>query len=132
MGLAYWDLAGKIAGKPLYRYLRDVFELDTPVVSKIPIAAYTWCRFPDVNGEHEVTFGTYPRHVKSLMEDETFPDHQAVHVAISSPIGISNSSTTSATRWASTWTSASIPTRRGARARPCGSCRGWRTAGSSG
>ncbi|MDD9948397.1 MAG: hypothetical protein OXU48_02560 [candidate division Zixibacteria bacterium] len=72
MGLAYWDLAGKIAGKPLYRYLREVFDLDTPVVTKIPIAAYTWCRFPDVNGEHKVTFDTYPQHVKSLMEDETF------------------------------------------------------------
>ena len=36
LGLAYWDFAGKIAGKPLYRYLREVFELETPVVTKIP------------------------------------------------------------------------------------------------
>ncbi len=42
------------------------------MVTKIPIAAYTWYRFPDVNGENEVTFDTYPRHVKSLMEDESF------------------------------------------------------------
>ena len=72
LGLAYWDFAGKIAGKPLYRYLRDVFDLDTPVATKIPMAAYTWYRFPDVNGENEVTFDTYPQHVKSLMEDESF------------------------------------------------------------
>ncbi len=72
LGLAYWDFAGKIAGKPLYQYLRDVFDLDTPVVTKVPIAAYTWYRFPDVHGGNEVTFESYPRYVKSLMEDEGF------------------------------------------------------------
>lgn len=72
LGLAYWDFSGKIAGKPLYRYLRDVFDLDTPEATRIPMAAYTWYRFPDINGENEVTFDTYPDHVKSLMEDESF------------------------------------------------------------
>ena len=72
LGLAYWDLVGKIASKPLYQYLRDVFDLDTPVVTKIPIAAYTWYRFPDINGKHQVDFETYPQHIKSLVDDESF------------------------------------------------------------
>ena len=72
LGLAYWDFVGKIAGKPLYRYLREVFDLDTPETTRIPMAAYTWHRFPDIHGENEVTFDTYPDHVKSLMEDESF------------------------------------------------------------
>ena len=72
MGLAYWDFVGKIAGKPLYQHLRDVFDLDTPVVTKIPIAAYTWYRFPDINGENGVNFDSYPQHVKSLINDEGF------------------------------------------------------------
>lgn len=72
IGLAYWDLVGKIAGKPLYRYLREVFEMDTPEVTHVPMAAYTWYRFPTVEGKHEVTFDTYPQHVQELIRDDGF------------------------------------------------------------
>ncbi|MBT5873667.1 MAG: mandelate racemase/muconate lactonizing enzyme family protein [Candidatus Latescibacteria bacterium] len=72
LGMAYWDFAGKIAGQPLYRYLRDIFEVDTPEATHVPMAAYTWYRFPDINDEHEVTFETYPAHLKQLIHDHGF------------------------------------------------------------
>ncbi len=72
LGLAYWDFAGKIAGKPLFRYFRDVFDLDTPEVTHVPTAAYTWYRFPDIHGNHEVTFDTYPQHLQQLIQDYGF------------------------------------------------------------
>jgi glucarate dehydratase len=72
LGLAYWDFAGKAAGKSLYRYLREVFELDTPEVTHVPMAAYTWYRFPDINGAYEVTFDTYPQHARELVERDGF------------------------------------------------------------
>lgn len=72
LGLAYWDFVGKIAGQPLYRTLRDVFELDTPVVDRVPMAAYTWYRFPDPDGRHEVTFDSYPEHLQQIIEEHGF------------------------------------------------------------
>ncbi len=72
LGLAYWDFVGKLAGKPLYRYLRDVFELESPEVTRIPMAAYTWYRFPDIHGNNEVTFDTYPQYMQGLVRDEGF------------------------------------------------------------
>ena len=72
MGLAYWDLAAKVAGKPLWRHLRDVCGVEAPTVERVPTAAYTWHRFPDVNGEHEVTAENYPRHVLDLVDEYGF------------------------------------------------------------
>ena len=60
MGLAYWDFAGKIADKPVGRYLHDLFELTTPLADRVPVSAYTWYSFPDLNGENAVTFESYP------------------------------------------------------------------------
>ncbi len=79
LGSAYWDLAGKVAGKPLFRYLRDVFELEEPAVqgvpvdySHIPVASYTWARFPDVNGKNQVTFDTYPQYLQESIREHGF------------------------------------------------------------
>ena len=79
LGSAYWDLAGKIADKPLWQYLRDIFDLETPEVAgvpvdfeHIPVSAYTWYRFPDVNGEHEVTFDTYPQYLREEIRAHGF------------------------------------------------------------
>lgn len=72
LGLAYWDFVGKLAGKPLYRYLRELFDLDTPEVTRIPMAAYTWARFPDLRGNHEVTFDSYPQHLQEVIRQDGF------------------------------------------------------------
>ena len=50
MGLAYWDLSGKIADRPLGRHLHELFALDTPLAARVPMSAYTWYRFPDITG----------------------------------------------------------------------------------
>ncbi len=72
LGLAYWDFVGKVAGRPLFRYLREVFELDTPIVERVPMAAYTWIRFPDPSGNHEVTFDSYPEHLQQIIAEHGF------------------------------------------------------------
>jgi len=72
MGLAYWDLIGKIADKPLCGYLRELFAVESPPVERVPMSAYTWYRFPDIKGEHEVTFDTYPEHVLELIRKHGF------------------------------------------------------------
>lgn len=72
LGLAYWDFVGKVAGKPLCRYLREVFEMDTPEATHVPMAAYTWRRFPDIHGAYEVTFDSYPQHARELVEQDGF------------------------------------------------------------
>ena len=60
MGLAYWDLAGKIAGQPLGFYLHDLCQVQAPLAERIPLSAYTWYRFADLDGLHEVTYEYYP------------------------------------------------------------------------
>jgi len=72
LGLAYWDFFGKLTGKPLHQALRELFELDIPVVTRIPTAAYTWRRFPDLHGRHEVTFESYPEHLRQLAQEQGF------------------------------------------------------------
>lgn len=72
MGLAYWDLAGKIAGKPLGRYLHELFELPTPLSERVPISAYTWYSFPDLNGENAVTFESYPEYLQAIIREHGF------------------------------------------------------------
>jgi glucarate dehydratase len=72
LGLAYWDFFGKVVDKPLHRALRDVFELDVPTVERVPMAAYTWRRFPDLHGRHEVTFDSYPQHLQELVRTDGF------------------------------------------------------------
>jgi glucarate dehydratase len=72
LGLAYWDFVGKVAGKSLSQYLREVFAVDAPEVERIPMAAYTWIRFPDLEGRYQVTYDTYVDHVQGLIDQHGF------------------------------------------------------------
>jgi L-alanine-DL-glutamate epimerase-like enolase superfamily enzyme len=58
--MAWWDLVGRALGKPLHRLWAELFErgFDPPIA--VPMAAYTWQRFPDRNGCGEVTFESWP------------------------------------------------------------------------
>ncbi len=58
--MAWWDLAGQVLGKPLHVLWADLFESNPHPPSQIPMAAYTWQRFPDHNGLHAVTFENWP------------------------------------------------------------------------
>ena len=72
MGLAYWDLIGKIADKPVGQYLHELFGLETPLAERVPMSAYTWYSFPDLNGENAVTFESYPEYVQGIIRQHGF------------------------------------------------------------
>jgi glucarate dehydratase len=46
--------------------------VESPPIDHVPMSAYTWYRFPDINGENEVTFDTYPEHVQELIREHGF------------------------------------------------------------
>ena len=73
LGIAYWDFVGKVAGQPLYRYLIDLHQQVNgeriPAWDWIPFAPYTWHRFPDLDGEGNVTYNTYPSHLKQVVAE---------------------------------------------------------------
>ncbi|MYF93755.1 MAG: hypothetical protein F4184_17360, partial [Gemmatimonadetes bacterium] len=72
MGLAYWDLSGKIADLPLGQYLHELFALETPLAERVPMSAYTWYSFPDLNGKNAVTFESYPSYVQEIIRTHGF------------------------------------------------------------
>lgn len=69
---AYWDIVGKALKKPLHEYLSAVFGQSPPYRKMIPVAAYTWHRFPDLNGEGEVNFENYHEHCQQLIKEHGF------------------------------------------------------------
>jgi hypothetical protein len=72
MGLAYWDLSGKIADRPLGRHLHELFALQTPLAERVPMSAYTWYSFPDINGKNAVTFESYPEYLQGIIREHGF------------------------------------------------------------
>jgi len=60
LGMAWWDLVGKTLGKPLHRLWAEIFEVGFEPPTRVPLAAYSWPRFPDARGEGAVTFETWP------------------------------------------------------------------------
>jgi len=49
--MAWWDLVGRVLGKPLHRLWADLFDRGFEPPPEVPMAAYTWQRFPDQNGD---------------------------------------------------------------------------------
>jgi len=66
--MAWWDLVGKVLGKPLHVLWGELFERGAPPPDRVPMAAYTWQRFPDAKGRDEVTFESWPAHAKMRAE----------------------------------------------------------------
>jgi L-alanine-DL-glutamate epimerase-like enolase superfamily enzyme len=60
--MAWWDLVGQVLERPLHDLWAELFERDLQAPSAVPMAAYTWQRFPDAQGEGAVTFDTWPEH----------------------------------------------------------------------
>jgi L-alanine-DL-glutamate epimerase-like enolase superfamily enzyme len=58
--MAWWDLVGQVLGKPLHRLWGELFEIGFTPPGAVPMAAYSWQRFPDRNGLGEVTFESWP------------------------------------------------------------------------
>ena len=60
--MAWWDLVGQVLDKPLHLLWAELFERDFEPPTAVPMAAYTWQRFPDATGKNEVTFDSWPEH----------------------------------------------------------------------
>jgi len=72
IGTAYWDIVGKVMEKPLHEYLSSIFEQTPPYRKMVPVAAYTWQRFPDLNGQGEVNFANYHLYCQELIKEHGF------------------------------------------------------------
>ncbi len=64
--MAWWDLVGKVLGKPLHLLWGELFERPYTPPQYVPMAAYTWQRFPDYHGQGVNTFDTWPSHAAEL------------------------------------------------------------------
>jgi L-alanine-DL-glutamate epimerase-like enolase superfamily enzyme len=64
--MAWWDLVGQVLGKPLQELWGQLFEVGFTPPRHVPMAAYSWQRFPDMNGRGEVTFDTWPQFAAEL------------------------------------------------------------------
>lgn len=58
--MAWWDLVGQVLKKPLHILWGELFEVGFTPPKFVPMAAYTWQRFPNLDGIGENTFETWP------------------------------------------------------------------------
>jgi L-alanine-DL-glutamate epimerase-like enolase superfamily enzyme len=59
--MAWWDLVGQVLGKPLHQLWAELFDVGFEPPSRVPLAAYSWQRFPDAEGRDAVTFESWPQ-----------------------------------------------------------------------
>ena len=59
--MAWWDLVGQTLGKPLHELWAELFDVGFEPPSRVPLAAYSWQRFPDAEGRDAVTFESWPQ-----------------------------------------------------------------------
>jgi L-alanine-DL-glutamate epimerase-like enolase superfamily enzyme len=60
LGMAWWDLVGQVLGKPLHVLWAELFDVGFTPQARVPLAAYSWQRFPDADGRDAVTAETWP------------------------------------------------------------------------
>jgi L-alanine-DL-glutamate epimerase-like enolase superfamily enzyme len=58
--MAWWDLVGQMLETPLHQLWSELFEVGFTPPERVPLAAYSWPRFPDADGSHEVTADSWP------------------------------------------------------------------------
>jgi len=66
--MAWWDLVGKVLGKPLHQLWAELFDVGFEPPTSVPLAAYTWQRFPDAMGQGAVTFESWPQFAREQAE----------------------------------------------------------------
>src|SRR6476660_857532 len=77
--MVWWDLVGQVLNKPLHRLWGELFEISFTPPDSVPMAAYSWQRFPDRSGLGEVTSESWPEFC-AVRAREGFP---AVKVSMS-------------------------------------------------
>src|SRR4029077_11460551 len=60
LGIAWWDLVGKVLDRPLHILWSELFDVGFYPPTRVPLAACSWPRFPDQEGNGSVTFDTWP------------------------------------------------------------------------
>ena len=58
--MAWWDLVGKVLQKPLHVLWGELFETEITPPHQVPMAAYTWQRFPNQEGQGGIDFDNWP------------------------------------------------------------------------
>lgn len=59
--MAWWDLVGQVLGRPLHQLWGELFDVGFNPPAEVPLAAYSWQRFPDADGRDAVTFESWPQ-----------------------------------------------------------------------
>jgi L-alanine-DL-glutamate epimerase-like enolase superfamily enzyme len=67
--MAWWDLVGQVLGRPLHRLWAELFDVEFEPPDRVPLAAYSWPRFPDAAGNDAVTADTWPAFARGQVEE---------------------------------------------------------------
>jgi L-alanine-DL-glutamate epimerase-like enolase superfamily enzyme len=67
--MAWWDLVGQVLGRPLHRLWADLFDVGFDPPARVPLAAYSWPRFPDAAGNDAVAADTWPSFALSQVDE---------------------------------------------------------------
>ena len=67
--MAWWDLVGQTLGKPLHELWAELFDVGFEPPARVPLAAYSWQRFPDAEGRDAVTFESWPQFAAQQVAD---------------------------------------------------------------
>ncbi len=66
--MAWWDLVGQVLGLPLHQLWSELFDVGFEPPAAVPLAAYTWERFPDAEGRDAVTFESWPAFARQQVD----------------------------------------------------------------
>jgi L-alanine-DL-glutamate epimerase-like enolase superfamily enzyme len=67
--MAWWDLVGQVLERPLHRLWAELFAVGFKPPERVPLAAYSWPRFPDAAGNDAVTADTWPAFARSQVDE---------------------------------------------------------------
>ncbi len=67
--MAWWDLVGQTLGQPLHELWAELFDVGFEPPSQVPLAAYSWQRFADADGNDAVTFDNWPEFARSQVDE---------------------------------------------------------------
>ena len=76
--MAWWDLVGQVLGQPLHQLWAELFAVGFEPPTAVPLAAYTWQRFPDAEGRDAVTFDSWP----SFAREQTDAGFKTVKISM--------------------------------------------------
>lgn len=72
LGMAWWDLVGRLLERPLHRLWAELFELAHEPPDRVPLAAYSWQRMPAADGSGAIGLDTWPAFARDQV-DAGFP-----------------------------------------------------------